>query len=294
MAAEHFAERRFRHLGFVCYPAMTEDSDAALLLNAFTRHAGELGCECHQLVFSRWRTESEASKPWNEKHRLRQEEFGRWLREVPKPIGLFTFADHMAGRMVVTSLEQGLEVPGQVAVLGYGGVRPTCVSAPVPLSSVDPGAEEQCHAAVRLMQDLLDEKPAPKEAVRVPPAGVVVRESTDVLACDDPDVARAIRFMWDNLQVHMSVSDVAKAVSLSRRSLERAFREQIGYGVNAEWQRRRLERCCQLLRETDLTVADIAPQVGFRSKDYLHTLFRRKYGVTPRKYRVRYRAATGE
>ena len=154
------------------------------------------------------------------------------------------------------------------------------------LSAVDVGHERLCEVAIRLMQDHVNGKAVPSGATYVPPSGVVIRESTDVLASTDPAVADAIRYMWDHLTADLSVDDVAAAVSTPRRKLERAFHAQIGHGINAELQRRRLERCCELLRTTTFTIADIAPMVGFRSKDYLHTLFRRRFGMTPRAYRL--------
>jgi len=286
LAAEHFSERKFRDVGFVCYPEMLEDEPARELHDAFRDRAAELGCVCHILVFKHWDTKREAGISTSEKFGLRQAELAHWLEGVPKPIGIFTFGDVMAGRLAVATLDRGLEIPKTVAVLGYGGDESTCVSAPLPLSTIDPAPEERWDAAIRLMQGLMDGKPVPDEAVRVSPVGVVVRESTDVLASTDPAVVDAIRYMWDHLAVDLSVDDVAAAVVTPRRKLERAFHDQIGHGINAELQRRRLEHCCELLRTTKLTVADIAPMVGFRSRDYLHTLFRRRFGMTPRAYRL--------
>ena len=47
----------------------------------------------------------------------------------------------------------------------------------------------------------------------------------------------------------------------------------------------RLKKARQLLEETDLSVADIAEQVGYHNKGYFYKLFTRKYGVTPAQYR---------
>ena len=120
----------------------------------------------------------------------------------------------------------------------------------------------------------------------IPPRGVVARRSTDVLAVEDPTVARAMRFMWDHLDQNVSVEDVALQAGVARRQLERAFRQHIKRGVNAELRRKRLERCCELLRSTEITISDIAPMIGFRSNDYLHASFKQAFGVTPRQYRL--------
>ena len=286
LAAEHFADRKFQHVGFVCYPTLIGNPYVSPLRDVFCARARELGCEAHSLVFEDLDPRKDAEMLASETHLLRQAQLARWLQSVPKPIGIFTFSDNMAGRIAIAALDEALEIPKQVALLGYGGDRATCVSAPVLLSAVDVGHERLCDVAIRLMQDHVNGKAVPSGATYVPPSGVVIRESTDVLASTDPAVADAIRYMWDHLTADLSVDDVAAAVSTPRRKLERAFHAQIGHGINAELQRRRLERCCELLRTTTFTIADIAPMVGFRSKDYLHTLFRRRFGMTPRAYRL--------
>ena len=283
LAAEHFAERRFRHVGFVMYHAVGEWTP---LYEALRARAVALGCECHRLVYSRLTKEQKAFS-WTEKDQLRRREFQQWLQSVPKPIGLLAFSDNLGGRLTVAALDAGFAVPGQVAVLAHGNVEAICESAPVPLSAVDPGVGETAEAAVRLLQDLMGGKPRPKKPVLVPPRGIVVRESTDTLATKDPVVAHAVRYLWDHLDQNLSVGDVAAAVATPRRKLERAFHDQIGHGINAELRRRRLERCCELLRSTTLSITDLAPAIGFRDKNYLHAVFRRAYGMTPRKYRAR-------
>jgi LacI family transcriptional regulator len=132
---------------------------------------------------------------------------------------------------------------------------------------------------------MMDGKAAPKSPTMVRPGGVVTRRSTDVLAVPDTGVARAMRFMWDHLDQNLSVDDIAAEAGMQRRKLERAFRRHLGRGVNAELRRKRLERCCELLRTTRISVTDLAPTVGFRSKDYLHAAFQRTFGTTPQKFR---------
>jgi LacI family transcriptional regulator len=286
LAAEHFAERRFRHVGFVGYAPIAK-FDFVRMFNGFRERAIELGCECHVLAF-RTLDARASSLPSPEKMQLRLREFAEWIGRVPKPIGILTIHDHLAASLSIAALDAGLTVPAQVAVLGHGN-GPGCEMAPVQLSSVEPGTEVQAGAAVRLMRDLLAGKPAPKSTVFFAPRGIVVRQSTDVLAAADPAVARAIRFLWDHIEQNLSVDDVVAAASTPRRTLERVFREQVGHGIHAELHRRRLERFCELLKTTRLSVTDLAPAVGFRDKNYLHAVFRRAFRMTPRAYRLRHR-----
>jgi transcriptional regulator GlxA family with amidase domain len=81
------------------------------------------------------------------------------------------------------------------------------------------------------------------------------------------------------------VDDIASAAFLSARQLERRFMASLDRGVNEELRRKRLEEARQLLISTDLTIAKIAPLVGFRSTTYLHRTFRAAFGMTPAQYR---------
>jgi LacI family transcriptional regulator len=280
LAAEHFAERNFRHVGYVSYGM--GDFDA--MHEAFAARAEELGCECHHLRYRTWDAEESALRT-DQKKTLRDAELTDWLKSVPTPIGLFMFSDAHAATLCVRCQELGLSIPGDVAVLGNGNSPTVCDCAPVPLSSVDVRMAYRAEVAVRLLEDLMEGKAVPKEAVRVPPTEIVVRDSTDVLATTDPVVARGVQYLWDHCAEELSVEAVAAAVGIPRRTLERAFQDQLGRGVNAELHRRRLERCCELLKTTELSVTDLAPLAGFRSTHYLHVSFRRAYGVSPLEFR---------
>lgn len=95
-----------------------------------------------------------------------------------------------------------------------------------------------------------------------------------------------MRFIWDHIDLDLSVDDVALEVDVPRYKLERSFRKHLNRGVKEELQRIRMERLCELLRSTTLPMADLAPKVGFRSVEYLHNAFRKTYGTTPRAYRL--------
>jgi LacI family transcriptional regulator len=286
MAAEHFVERGFRHVGYVGHDPW---SDYKALYDGLCSRAAELGCACHLLRFESASSgdRGSAASRQRTRYRRRQRQFGEWLKGIPKPLGLLAYSDVMAGQLCSMAAQAGMAVPEDVAVLGDGNNVAECECAPLTLSSIDPDVERRGREAARLLHRLMDGEPAPSGPIMIPPKGIVLRHSTDVLATPDANVARALRFMWDHLDLDLSVNDVARKVELSRRKLERAFRRELGRGINAELHRKRLERVRELLVTTDMPIVDLAPAVGFKSKDYLHRTFRRAFGVTPRRYRLR-------
>jgi len=82
-----------------------------------------------------------------------------------------------------------------------------------------------------------------------------------------------------------SVDRIADHAGVTRRTLERAFQKNIGRGVNAEFQRRRLERARDLLIQGDLPVTRIAVMLGYSAPSQFGRAFRLAYGTSPSQYR---------
>ncbi|MDF5709471.1 MAG: AraC family transcriptional regulator [Nostoc sp. S4] len=82
-----------------------------------------------------------------------------------------------------------------------------------------------------------------------------------------------------------SLLNLAKEIGLNDFKLKRGFQEVFGTTVLGYVQSLRLEQAKQLLRGTNLTVAEIASQVGYESPSHFGYLFKRQFGMTPREYR---------
>jgi LacI family transcriptional regulator len=86
----------------------------------------------------------------------------------------------------------------------------------------------------------------------------------------------------------IQVRDVVEAVALSRRVLERRFREVFKKSVYDEIRRARVERATRMLLETDFSVSQIAAFLGFPSDKHIGRYFRREKGMTPQRYREKF------
>lgn len=282
LAAEHFAERGFRHVGFLGY---APGDDNKPLIDSLTSRASELGMEGRFLGLPRFSRKDDVSIRFEKKRRIRNRQIAELLRDAPKPMGLLTFNDRMAARICTICQLNGLSVPDEVAILGHGNSAIICESAPVRLSSIQIVGKEFADAVAKLLQHLMDGGTAPTSPVMIAPKGIIVRESTDVFEAGDVAAAQAVRYLWQNCHRNIGVSDVANELGISRRSLEYRFRKAVGRSLNEELRRRRLERCANLLETTELPVAEIVKMVGFSSESYLYAAFRHAYGMTPKSYR---------
>lgn len=87
----------------------------------------------------------------------------------------------------------------------------------------------------------------------------------------------------------MQVFDVAEHVATSRRGLERRFRKYLNRSIHDEIRRFQIEHICLLLRESEMSISQIAFQMGGIELDRLSRLFRKEMGLSPRAYREQIR-----
>jgi AraC-like DNA-binding protein len=102
---------------------------------------------------------------------------------------------------------------------------------------------------------------------------------------DDPIVQRALEIIWTHGNCPMSVSDIARQLPVTRRTLDRRFVEATGHSVLEEINACRLSRAKRLLMETELPVKTVAHLAGFNSTERMRVLFVEREGSSPTEYR---------
>jgi LacI family transcriptional regulator len=182
-------------------------------------------------------------------------------------------------------------VPDDVAVIGVDNEEVLCELSDPPLSSVVPNAERIGYEAAALLDRLMSGKRARPEPTFIGPLAVVARRSTDVLAVQDRQIAAAVRFIREHACENIDVGDILRVVPLSRSTLERRYESILGRSPKQDILRFRLNRAKQYLTETDLTLDAIAEKVGLEHTEYLGRIFKKKFGLTPAKFRSGSRTA---
>jgi transcriptional regulator GlxA family with amidase domain len=103
---------------------------------------------------------------------------------------------------------------------------------------------------------------------------------------EDVNVAIALRHIAEHYREKlMSVNEVARATSVSRRQLERTFRRHMGCTINQHIVRTRLAQVKKQLAETDHKVVAIAHQTGFTRPSHLFRAFRAHFRMSPKRQR---------
>ncbi len=214
-----------------------------------------------------------------------------WIVGLPKPLGVMACDDRTALQVLEAARCAGLQVPDEVAVLGADNDAALCELAVPSLSSVDPGATQLGFLAAEHLHRRLVDPTVPACEVRVDPAGVVCRRTTDVLAIPDRVVAASVRYIAEHACEGLTVDALLPHVGASRSQLERKFRRYLGRSPQGEIRRVQIVRIRQLLAETDLPLKRIAELTGFEYMEYMCVVYRRLTGETMGAYRRQRRQA---
>lgn len=123
--------------------------------------------------------------------------------------------------------------------------------------------------AMGVLAEAIGEDPRPKSAI----------------AHQDPLVAAALAFIWTSSHRVLSVEDVASAVGVKRRRLERHMARIHGATVLEEIVRCRVNRAKRLLSETDLPIKTVVALAGFGSTENMRRQFLAETGLPPAAFR---------
>jgi len=217
------------------------------------------------------------------------DDLARWIKELPQPAGVMACYDFRGQQVLDASRRIGVAVPDEVAVIGVDNDDLLCELSEPPLSSVIPNTHRTGYEAAKLLDEMMAGRTVKGETHLIPPIGIATRQSTDVLAIDDRNVARAVHFIRQHACDGIKVKDVLRAVPHSRTLLESHFKKLLGRTPHEEILRVRLNRVKQLLVQTDLPLEQIAERAGFPHVEYLSVAFRREIGVPPSQFRARNR-----
>lgn len=282
MAAEHLLDRGFRHFA---YYGLSRRSYVERHYGGFAQAVAAVSPEC-PFYGTPFAAGAGARTAWA----TRQRGLSRWLRTLAKPVAIVAWTTEQGRELIHACRREGLVVPEQVAVLAADNDELLCEACVPSLSGISLTSERIGFEAARLLDRMMHGVAAPKRPILIAPTGVLTRQSTDTLAVDDPDLARAVSFIRGHATDPIQVKDVLREVPVSRRWLERRFHEVLGRGPAAEIRRVRLAKAKMLLSETDMAVPDVAEASGFGSREYLACAFKTETGLSPRQYRQRTQA----
>jgi len=102
-----------------------------------------------------------------------------------------------------------------------------------------------------------------------------------------PKLTEAVTLMEANIEEPLSTDEIAQLAGVSRRQLERLFKQYLGSLPSRYYLELRLQRARQLLRDTNHSIVQVGLMCGFSSGSHFSTAFGALFGNTPREERQR-------
>lgn len=247
--------------------------------------------EVHGLGCTRFR-DSHSPMTWNsmdqemaaEAVRGRHGTLSQWLMSLPKPVGILAFNDYVASVLIQVCQSIGLELSRQVAIVGVDNDPLICELNQMTISSVSTHMENVGRVAAQMLDRLMNGQAMPSPVIRTPVVGVIQRQSSRVLDTSDEVLAAATKYIRQNAHRPFGVKEMADALAVSSKTLQRRFRKIMGRRMLTEIYLAHVERAQQLMLTTDLPLTQIARRSGFGSPQQFFLMFKKLVGTSPKRY----------
>ena len=282
IAAQHFIDRGYRNYAWAPF---SNDMINQHRYDGFFDLINRRGFDCPILPAEYRFSKKHAKTDWAKHQKL----LVKAIKKLPTPLAIFCYNDCVAAKVLNVCQEANLKVPEEIALVGVDNDELLCESVSVPLTRVLHDLEGIGYEGAKLLDQVMDGEKPQTDPLTVPPKGIVVRQSSDMVAVDNPEVAHALRYIWDHYgDNELTVGTIVKASALSRRPLEIAFRHELGKTINDEIIEVRLNKVTDLLKHTHMPITEISKATGFTRPNHLFRTFGKHFGVSPKTYRLQY------
>lgn len=273
IAAEHFISLGFQNFAFCGFERLAWSDKR---LQAYSGHLQKHG-------FSKTYSYQVKSKRI-QKTETERRNISRWLQSLPKPVCVFACNDDRGIQVLEACKTAGLSVPEEVAVLGVDNDELFCDLSSPPLSSIELNFERGGYETARLLDKMMRSGKGSNNIV-IEPVDIISRQSTNIVAIDDSQTAKAIIFIRENYHRPIQVKDVVAATVLSRRDLELKFRKILRRSIKDEINRLRAESIKRKLINSTDTIQNIARSLEYTDPEHFSRLFKQLTGHSPTQYR---------
>jgi AraC-like DNA-binding protein len=101
------------------------------------------------------------------------------------------------------------------------------------------------------------------------------------------EIWKARKFIEEHSGEELSLTRVAKVVNISANHLSEKFKQVTGVNFAEYIARTRFKNACDLLRNRNLRISEIAFAVGFQSLSQFNRVFKKLTGKSPTQYRYK-------
>ena len=279
LGAEYFLKKGFRNFAFYGFKNIVWSRERS---EGFERHLNTQGFEVHHFDHDK--------APSRELWYYKPSALSQWLQSLPKPVAIMACDDERGQHITEACKHAHIQIPDEIAVLGVDNDVMTCNLSDPPLSSIGLDIQKGGYEADRLMDLMIRNREQLNGNIIVKPTQVITRQSTDIASTSDTYIARALKFIHQNIDSRINVADVIRQVPLSRRALEKRFRDTTGTGVYKYIYNLQIQKFAERLLETEKSISEIALESGFSNSKNISRQFKQVKGCTPVEYRAKHLA----
>ncbi len=148
------------------------------------------------------------------------------------------------------------------------------------------GSKEVVIEALRAGANDYIEKPFNLQTVR----GIFARLIKSSLEEGKDKVQWAYEMLREGFNKDINLEKVSSALNLSSKYLSRAFKERYGKRFTELKKSLRMEKARELLANTEMSITEVAIEVGFSCPEVFSRSFKEEHGITPSEYRSLFRS----
>jgi len=276
MAAQFFAKRHFKNFAFYGNK------------NFFWSKARAEGYrqEVERIKGNYYYFESEIldSMQWSRSHI----ELDNWLQALPKPVALLACDDNFALQVSEMCKVNNINIPDELSLLGVDNDELICNLSHPSISSIVTDDENGGYQTGRMLQKLIISKDNIPFNINIDPVRIEQRQSTEKYNISDNYIRTIINYINENIRLNISVDELTTLVPLSRRNLEKKFKEATGIPVYQFILDKKLDLISTELLTTDKDLMDIAIGIGFNDVRNVYRIFKKNTGYTPISFRKKF------
>lgn len=199
-------------------------------------------------------------------------------------LGVFCTSDRSARKFIRYCIDNNIQVPKKVSIIGTDYDELEREISPIPISSIDINPKligREC------MEFLLELNPRVKQKV-YKAKQLYTDSSTQINSGANDVVNKALLYIHSHYHRNIKVQQITDYCKVSRKTLDKRFLEIKGETVHQYMSVLRINKSQKLLRETESSIDSVARQCGYPGQSYLNQLYRKTFGYTPCEYRQRF------
>ncbi len=219
-------------------------------------------------------------------------ELRHWLHCFQRPFALVLVGDRFAFDVLNLCKAEGFIIPRDVGIVTTASHAPYLAPCNPTITHPEPDGEWIINPACDYLAELIDNPAVTRRSIECPVPRLVIGESSNTLAVDDPVTRIALDFLEASFQLGINVSDVVRKTGVSRRFVERRFLASTGKSIHEFLTERRLALAKELLASSPKEkLSTVATMVGFREEQAFRAAFIRLTGATPSAWQKNYRTS---